>query len=123
MGKSKHKHERESVLATANADQDATDGLGRANKVSKSFYVDELKRLQFELVRLQYWVKERGQRLVLVFEGRDAAGKGGTIKRIADPLNPRGVRLVALGKPSDIELTQWYFQRYTSHLPAAGEIV
>lgn len=87
------------------------------------FYRKELKRLQFELVRLQYWVKETGQRMVLVFEGRDAAGKGGTIKRLIEPLNPRGVRLIALGKPSDVERTQWYFQRYALHLPAAGEIV
>ena len=92
-------------------------------KLSKQFYEAELKRLQFELVRLQYWVKERSQRLVVIFEGRDAAGKGGTIKRIIEPLNPRGVRLVALGKPSDIERSQWYFQRYSAHLPSAGEIV
>jgi polyphosphate kinase 2 len=91
--------------------------------MSRSFYLNELARLQLELVKLQYWVKERGERLVVVFEGRDAAGKGGTIKRIVEPLNPRGVRLVALGKPSDVEQTQWYFQRYVAHLPAAGEIV
>jgi polyphosphate kinase len=93
------------------------------SRLSRSFYLDELARLQFELVKLQYWVKERGERLVVVFEGRDAAGKGGTIKRIVEPLNPRGVRLVALAKPSDVERTQWYFQRYVAHLPAAGEIV
>ena len=92
-------------------------------KLKKKFYVAELKRLQFELVRLQYWVKERGERIVILFEGRDAAGKGGTIKSITEALNPRGVRLVALGKPSDTERTQWYFQRYIEHLPAAGEIV
>ena len=92
-------------------------------KLSKAFYEDELKRLQFELVRLQYWVKELGQRIVIIFEGRDAAGKGGTIKRMIEPLNPRGVRLVALGKPSDVERSQWYFQRYAAHLPSAGEIV
>jgi polyphosphate kinase 2 len=94
-----------------------------STKLSRKFYETELSRLQFELVRLQYWVKETGQRVVLIFEGRDAAGKGGTIKRITEPLNPRGVRLVALGKPSDVEKTQWYFQRYVAHLPAAGEIV
>ena len=93
-----------------------------APKLARAFYEQELARCQFELVRLQYWVKERGQRLVIVFEGRDAAGKGGLIKRIIEPLNPRGVRLVALNKPSDVELTQWYFQRYVAHLPAAGEI-
>lgn len=93
------------------------------HKLSKQFYEEELKRWQFEMVRLQYWVKERGQRVVLIFEGRDAAGKGGTIKAITEPLNPRGVRLVALGKPSDVERTQWYFQRYAAELPSAGEIV
>jgi polyphosphate kinase 2 (PPK2 family) len=92
-------------------------------KLPREFYETELARLQFELVRLQYWVKERGERICLIFEGRDAAGKGGTIKRITEPLNPRGVRLVALSKPSDVERTQWYFQRYAAHLPAAGEIV
>ncbi|HVO44297.1 MAG TPA: polyphosphate kinase 2, partial [Aggregatilineales bacterium] len=91
--------------------------------LSKAFYEAELRRYQFELVRLQYWVKERDQRVVIIFEGRDAAGKGGTIKAIIEPMNPRGVRLVALGKPSDVERTQWYFQRYAAHLPSAGEIV
>jgi polyphosphate kinase len=92
-------------------------------KLNRKFYEQELARLQFELVRLQYWVKERGQRVVVIFEGRDAAGKGGMIKRIIEPMNPRGVRLVALGKPSDVERTQWYFQRYAAHLPSAGEII
>jgi polyphosphate kinase 2 len=95
----------------------------KIEKLSRAFYDEELARLQYELVRLQYWVKQTGQRLVLIFEGRDAAGKGGTIRRITEPLNPRGVRLVALSKPSDVERTQWYFQRYVAHLPAAGEIV
>ncbi len=88
-----------------------------------SFYDKELARLQYELVKMQYWIREKGVRVVIIFEGRDAAGKGGLIQRIVAPLNPRGVRLVALGKPSDVELTQWYFQRYVTHLPAAGEIV
>ncbi|NWG17721.1 MAG: polyphosphate kinase 2 [Chloroflexi bacterium] len=87
------------------------------------FYEKELARLQFELVKLQYWIKDKGLKVVLIFEGRDAAGKGGLIQRITEPLNPRGVRTVALGTPSDRERTQWYFQRYVSHLPAAGEIV
>lgn len=91
--------------------------------LDKKFYDDEIKRLQFEVVKLQYWIKEKGLRVVLIFEGRDAAGKGGLIKRITEPLNPRGVRLVALGTPSDVERTQWYFQRYVPHLPAAGEIL
>jgi polyphosphate kinase len=76
-----------------------------------------------ELVKMQYWAKFTGARIVVIFEGRDAAGKGGTIKRIAEPLNPRGAKIVALGTPSDREQTQWYFQRYVPHLPAAGEIV
>lgn len=95
----------------------------RAAKLSKEFYEQELIRLQTELVKLQYWVKHQGLRVAIIFEGRDAAGKGGAIKRIVDCLNPRGCRVVALGKPSDVETTQWYFQRYVAHLPAAGEIV
>ena len=86
-------------------------------------YERELKLLQTELLKVQNEVKERGLRLVLLFEGRDAAGKGGTIKRITEHLNPRGARIVALEKPSDRERTQWFFQRYVAHLPAAGEIV
>ena len=92
-------------------------------KLKNKFYEQELLSLQVELVKLQYWIKHTGFRLVILFEGRDAAGKGGTIKRIAEPLNPRGCRVVALGTPSDHEKTQWYFQRYVSHLPGAGEIV
>jgi polyphosphate kinase 2 len=96
----------------------------RANKkLKKKVYKKELSRLQVELVKLQYWVKHHGLRVVIIFEGRDAAGKGGTIKRIVDSLNPRGCRVVALGTPSDHEKTQWYFQRYVPHLPGAGEIV
>jgi len=91
--------------------------------LDKKFYNKELERLQDELVKLQYWVKDNGFKLLVLFEGRDAAGKGGIIKRITEPLNPRGLRLVALPAPSDREKTQWYFQRYISHLPAAGEIV
>ncbi|NQX11299.1 polyphosphate kinase 2 [Microbacteriaceae bacterium VKM Ac-2855] len=79
--------------------------------------------LQIELLKLQNWIKKNGRRLVIVFEGRDAAGKGGTIKRFTEHLNPRGARVVALEKPSERESTQWYFQRYVQHLPAAGEIV
>ena len=86
-------------------------------------YEDELKNLQIELLKLQKHVKESGLKLLIIFEGRDAAGKGGTIKRITEHLNPRGARVVALNKPSDVEKTQWYFQRYVEHLPAAGEIV
>jgi polyphosphate kinase len=95
----------------------------RLQRMDKKFYEQELTRLQLELVKMQYWIKQTGQRLLVLFEGRDAAGKGGVTSRIIQPLNPRGVRLVALSKPSDVEATQWYFQRYVAHLPAAGEIV
>ena len=86
-------------------------------------YNEEIERLQIELLKLQTHVKNIGLRIALIFEGRDAAGKGGTLKRITEHLNPRGARVVALEKPSDREKTQWYFQRYVAHLPAAGEIV
>ena len=86
-------------------------------------YEQELTKLQIELLKLQNHVKENGLKVLMIFEGRDAAGKGGTIKRITEHLNPRGARVVALEKPSDIEKTQWYFQRYTQYLPSAGEIV
>ncbi|HSM80326.1 MAG TPA: polyphosphate kinase 2 [Nodosilinea sp.] len=94
-----------------------------SSKLTGKRYEKELVRLQIELVKMQYWVKHTGTRIVIVFEGRDAAGKGGTIKRITEPLNPRGCRVVALGTPSDREKTEWYFQRYVAHLPAAGEMV
>jgi polyphosphate kinase 2 len=99
------------------------DGEASPSKLKRKKYERELARLQLELVKLQHWVKHAGLRVVLVFEGRDAAGKGGTIKRILEPLNPRGSTVVALGTPSEREKTQWYFQRYIQHLPAAGEIV
>ena len=86
-------------------------------------YEEEKLKIQIELLKLQNHVKKTGQRVVMLFEGRDAAGKGGTIKRIREHLNPRGARVVALEKPSDTERTQWYFQRYTDHLPSAGEMV
>ncbi|QKF67843.1 polyphosphate kinase 2 [Arcobacter venerupis] len=86
-------------------------------------YEKELTKLQIELLKLQNHVKEEGLKILMIFEGRDAAGKGGTIKRITEHLNPRGARVVALEKPSDIERTQWYFQRYTQYLPSSGEIV
>jgi polyphosphate kinase 2 len=100
----------------------ATDRAAPA-KLNRKEYERELARLQLELVKLQHWIKDSGERLLLIFEGRDAAGKGGTIKRIVEPLNPRGASIVALGTPSDREKTQWYFQRYSTHLPAAGEMV
>ncbi len=91
--------------------------------LSRKTYEGQKYRLQVELLKLQAWVKETGQRVLILFEGRDAAGKGGTIKRFMEHLNPRGARVVALEKPSDIERGQWYFQRYTQHLPTRGEIV
>ena len=100
-----------------------TTGSSSKKKLTNKFYEKELARLQTELVKLQYWVKHQGLRVAIIFEGRDAAGKGGAIKRVTEYLNPRGCRVVALGTPSDVEKTQWYFQRYVAHLPAAGEIV
>ncbi|MCR9247359.1 MAG: polyphosphate kinase 2 [bacterium] len=97
-------------------------GYPYANKLSRRRYEAEKYQLQVELLKLQAWVKESGERLVILFEGRDAAGKGGTIKRFMEHLNPRGARVVALEKPTDAELGQWYFQRYVRHLPTAGEI-
>ncbi|MEO1139623.1 MAG: polyphosphate kinase 2 [Pseudomonadota bacterium] len=93
------------------------------DRMPRKAYEQDLLRLQTELVKLQAWVRESGERVVCVFEGRDAAGKGGTIKRFREYLNPRGARVVALPKPTDKEVTQWYFQRYIDHLPAGGEIV
>ncbi len=89
----------------------------------KKVYEEELVRLQAELVKMQYWVKAEGVRIAVVFEGRDAAGKGGSIRRIQEYLNPRTCRVAALPKPTEREQTEWYFQRYISHLPSAGEIV
>ena len=92
-------------------------------KSEKLGYEEELRLLQIELLKFQNYVKEKGLRVLMLMEGRDAAGKGGTIKRLTEHLNPRGCRIVALAKPSDVEKTQWYFQRYVTHLPSAGEIV
>lgn len=92
-------------------------------KMRRGEYEAEKQKLQIELLKMQNWVKDTGQKILLLFEGRDAAGKGGTIKRFMEHMNPRGARVVALGKPSDREAGQWYFQRYIKHLPAAGEIV
>lgn len=92
-------------------------------KLKKEVYEKELLKLQYELVKMQEWVVAKGLKVVVLFEGRDAAGKGGAIKRITEPLNPRHCRVVALTKPTEKERTQWYFQRYVAHLPSAGEIV
>jgi len=111
---------------TAYKNLENIDGKGRVAVYVRKKQIDyeiELKRLQIELLKFQNHVKETGARILLIFEGRDAAGKGGTIKRITEHLNPRGARVVALEKPSDRERNQWYFQRYIQHLPTAGEIV
>ena len=100
-----------------------TTPAARPKRIPKKLYEAELLRLQGELVQMQEWVRTSGARLVVVFEGRDAAGKGGVIQRVVENLNPRVVRTVALPAPSARERTQWYFQRYVAHLPAAGEIV
>jgi polyphosphate kinase 2 len=92
-------------------------------QMKESEYLEEVELLQIELVKMQAWVKEVGERVVLIFEGRDAAGKGGTIQRFTENLNPRGAKVVALAKPSDTERGQWYFQRYIEKLPTKGEIV
>ena len=92
-------------------------------RISRNVYEKEKKKLQIELLKVQSWVKDSGSRIAAIFEGRDAAGKGGTIKRYMEHLNPRGARVVALEKPSDRERGQWYFQRYINHLPTAGEMV
>ncbi|MFT3671269.1 polyphosphate kinase 2 [Aestuariivirga sp.] len=93
------------------------------SRISTKTYESEMEELQVELLKVQSWVKENNERIVILFEGRDAAGKGGTIKRFMEHLNPRGARVVALEKPSERERTQWYFQRYISNLPSGGEIV
>ena len=95
----------------------------KKGKLTEDYYLRELGSLQEELVKLQYWVKEKGLKVAIVFEGRDAAGKGGVIKRIVERTNPRIIRVVALGIPTERERSQWYFQRWSAHLPAAGEIV
>ncbi|MBP0594810.1 polyphosphate kinase 2 [Paraburkholderia sp. LEh10] len=98
-------------------------GYPYLNLMSRKAYEKQKYRLQVELLKLQAWVRETGQRVMILFEGRDAAGKGGTIKRFMEHLNPRGARVVALEKPTELERGQWYFQRYVQHLPTAGEIV
>ncbi|MGR3615792.1 MAG: polyphosphate kinase 2 [Paracoccaceae bacterium] len=99
------------------------DSYPHNSSMKRSDYEDEIELLHIELVKMQVWAKQTGQRIAILLEGRDAAGKGGTIKRFREFLNPRGARVVALPKPTETEQTQWYFQRYVSHLPAAGEIV
>ncbi len=119
MGNMSNKH----TNGTVETEKNGKKSKEKSKKLSKKKYKKELAKLQIELVKLQRWVKEVGLQVVVLFEGRDAAGKGGTIKRISKYLNPRICRVVALGTPSDREKDQWYFQRYVAHLPAAGEIV
>ena len=97
--------------------------LGKDGKLKDDIYERDLEKYQIELVNLQEWIKLKGLKVVVIFEGRDAAGKGGVIKRITESLNPRICRVEALGTPTEREKTQWYFQRYVAHLPAAGEMV
>ena len=109
-------------LAKAGKDDMLSPSYPYAEEMSRKDYERQMDALQVELVKLQAWAKDTGARIAIVFEGRDAAGKGGTIKRFRENLNPRGARVVALSKPSEAEQTQWYFQRYIDHLPSAGEI-
>ncbi|AUQ66677.1 polyphosphate kinase 2 [Phaeobacter inhibens] len=111
------------ALKGADKDDVLDPGFPYDTRMSRKHYDKEMKRLQIELVKMQSWVRATGARIAIIFEGRDAAGKGGTIKRFRENLNPRGARIVALSKPSEREQTQWYFQRYITHLPSAGEIV
>ena len=136
--KTKEKKKKKKLLSAAEAGQTSTNGDSthehhpeihhgdvklEVHKVKNSVYEAELARLQIELVKLHEWVKAKKLKVVVLFEGRDAAGKGGVIKRITESLNPRICRVVALGTPTDREKSAWYFQRYVAHLPAAGEMV
>lgn len=122
----KRYHIPESIIhkvRTAPAGQLVNEHYPYQSKMRRSVYEQRKRILQIELVKLQRWTKKTGHRIAIIFEGRDAAGKGGTIKRFTEHLNPRGARVVALQKPSEREQGQWYFQRYIEHLPTAGEIV
>jgi len=135
MGKKKKNTDKQqdqsTVVATDGKGETSADAVSRQKsggkksrrKIKNKLYEQELAQLQTELVKLQEWIKDQGLKVVVIFEGRDTAGKGGTIKRIIERLNPRVVRVVALPKPTDREKTEWYFQRYVAHLPAAGEMV
>ncbi|MBC8159285.1 MAG: polyphosphate kinase 2 [Rhodospirillales bacterium] len=124
-----NKPAKAAAIKPANEPVAAATGIGveiasnDRGKVPNKVYMKELNELQVELVKLQEWIKEKGLKIVVIFEGRDAAGKGGVIKRITERLTPRVARVVALGTPTEKEKTQWYFQRYVAHLPAAGEMV
>jgi polyphosphate kinase 2 len=117
-----HKQDDESKHTDDHNDKHAPRGTS-PRPIKNKFYKKEMKRLQIELIKLQEWIKHKGLKVVVIFEGRDAAGKGGVIKRISQRMNPRICRVVALGTPTEREKTQWYFQRYVPHLPAGGEMV
>jgi polyphosphate kinase len=117
------KHSNDQVSKVEKNSKTKNKTKNKSKQLSKQKYEKELAKLQIELVKLQRWVKHEGLKVVVIFEGRDAAGKGGAVKRISECLNPRICKVVALGTPSDREKTQWYFQRYVAHLPAAGEII
>ena len=121
----KAQHELAELVAKSGGHHSDTwrEGYPYDHKMTRHEYEEIKRSLQIELLKLQSWVKQTGQKVVLIFEGRDAAGKGGTIKRFTEHLNPRGATVVALAKPTERERTEWYFQRYIEHLPAAGEIV
>jgi len=124
MAKSKAQQKRQDVdLAPIWPDPPVESPGGKARTISAKLYREELAKLQVDLVKCQEWIRARGLKVVLLFEGRDAAGKGGAIKTITLSLNPRYARVVALPAPSERERSQWYFQRYAAHLPAAGEMV
>jgi polyphosphate kinase len=122
MKKEKGKHRKQDQADRSQSGDSKKPGP-EPGKLKNKLYQKELKRLQTELVKLQEWIKHKGLKVVVLFEGRDAAGKGGTIKRVIQRMNPRICRVVALGTPTEKEKTQWYFQRYAPHLPAAGEMV
>ena len=121
--KTKSKKRRNPPEKKTQARPAASAALAAKPALSKREYERELAKLQLELVKLQEWIRTRGLKVVVIFEGRDAAGKGGTIKRITESLNPRVCRVVALSTPTEREKTQWYFQRYVAQLPSAGEMV
>jgi polyphosphate kinase 2 len=124
MARKKKRNEKKAARDTSHRDDGNTDARPRQDgKLRNAVYEAELVRLQTDLVKLQEWIKHKKLKIVVVFEGRDAAGKGGTIKRITQPMNPRVCRVVALPAPTEREQTQWYFQRYAVHLPAGGEMV
>ena len=124
MGKKdKDKRKDPSADAAPDASCAPSDQTAPRRELRRKEYEDRLAELYIELIKLQHWITERQKKLIVIFEGRDAAGKGGTIKRITECLNPRVCRIVALPAPTEREKTQWYFQRYVAHLPAAGEMV